>query len=149
MLQGFHYWPEVARVLGHPEWTTDPRFTSHEDLQANSGAGRDLLREAFLTDTFDSWKVRLRDLKGQWAPAQDTVNIADDPMVRENGYLLETRNEQGIPFSLVSTPVQFDLEQRTPGRSPGFNEHGDQILAEQLGLDEAAIVQLKIDGVVA
>jgi crotonobetainyl-CoA:carnitine CoA-transferase CaiB-like acyl-CoA transferase len=149
MLQGFHYWPEVSRVLGHPEWTTDPRFASHEDLQANSGAGRDLLRGAFQTDTFDNWKLRLRDLKGQWAPAQDTVNIADDPMVQENGYLLETRNEQGIPFKLVSTPVQFDLEQRTPGRSPGFNEHGDQILADELGLDEASIIQLKIDGVVA
>lgn len=149
MLQGFHYWPEVARVLGHPEWITDPRFDTHERLQQNSGPARALVQQEFLGDTFDNWKLRLRDLKGQWAPAQDTVDIADDPMVRENGYLLETRNEQGVPFSLVSTPVQFDLEQRTPGRSPGFNEHGDRILAERLGLDEAAIIQLKIDGVVA
>jgi crotonobetainyl-CoA:carnitine CoA-transferase CaiB-like acyl-CoA transferase len=149
MLQGFHYWPEVARVLGHPEWITDERFDSHEHLQANSDVARRLVSEEFRKDTFDSWKVRLRDLKGQWSPVQDTLNIAEDPMVQENGYLLETRTQEGVPFKLVTTPVQFDQEQRTPGRSPGFNEHGDEILAKELGLDDEAIIELKIAGVVA
>jgi crotonobetainyl-CoA:carnitine CoA-transferase CaiB-like acyl-CoA transferase len=149
MLQGFHYWPEVARVLGHPEWIGDERFDSHEHLQANAGEARALVAAEFRTDTFDSWKLRLRDLKGQWSPVQDTVNIADDPMVQENGYLLETRTQEGVPFKLVTTPVQFDQEQRTPGRSPGFNEHGDEILAKELGLDEEQIIELKIAGVVA
>jgi crotonobetainyl-CoA:carnitine CoA-transferase CaiB-like acyl-CoA transferase len=148
MLQGFHYWPEVARVLGHPEWVTDERFSSHENLTQNSGTARQLVIDEFLTDTFDSWKLRLRDLKGQWSPVQDSVNIADDPMVQENGYLLETKNRAGIPFKLVTPPVQFDQEQRTPGRSPDFNEHGDEILTEQLGFDEDALIQLKIAGIV-
>jgi crotonobetainyl-CoA:carnitine CoA-transferase CaiB-like acyl-CoA transferase len=149
MLQGFHYWPEVSRVLGHPEWISDPRFDSHENLQANSSAARQLVTDEFATDTFNNWKVRLRDLKGQWSPVQNTVNIAEDPMVIENGYLLETKSQAGTPFHLVATPVQFDGEQRTPGRSPGFNEHGDEILARELGLDEEAIINLKIAGVVA
>jgi crotonobetainyl-CoA:carnitine CoA-transferase CaiB-like acyl-CoA transferase len=149
MLQGFHYWPEVARVLGHPEWITDSRFDSHENLQANSSAARQLVTEEFAKDSFDNWKLRLRDLKGQWSPVQNTINITEDPMVIENGYIMETRSQDGTPFSLVSTPVQFDQEQRTPGRSPGFNEHGDAILARELGLDESAIVDLKIAGIVA
>jgi crotonobetainyl-CoA:carnitine CoA-transferase CaiB-like acyl-CoA transferase len=149
MLQGFHYWPEVSRVLDHPEWITDPRFDSHENLQANSGEARKLVEEEFLKDTFDGWKKRLRDLKGQWSPVQNTVNIVEDPMVIENGYFLETQSQSGTRFSMVATPVQFDQEQRTPGRSPGFNEHGDEILARELGLDETAIIDLKIAGVVA
>jgi crotonobetainyl-CoA:carnitine CoA-transferase CaiB-like acyl-CoA transferase len=149
MLQGFHYWPEVARVLGHEEWIADERFDSHEHLQTNSAAARQLVAAEFRKDTFDSWKLRLRDLNGQWSPVQDTVNIADDPMVQENGYLLETKTQEGVPFKLVTTPVQFDQEQRTPGRSPGFNEHGDEILAGELGLDEEQIIELKIAGVVA
>jgi crotonobetainyl-CoA:carnitine CoA-transferase CaiB-like acyl-CoA transferase len=148
MLQGFQYWPEVARVLNHPEWITDPRFDSHENLQANSGAARQLVTDEFLKDTFNSWKLRLRDLKGQWSPVQNTVNINEDPMVIENGYILETHAENGTPFKLVTAPVQFDYEQRTPGRAPGFNEHGDAILARDLGLDEEAIIALKIAGIV-
>jgi crotonobetainyl-CoA:carnitine CoA-transferase CaiB-like acyl-CoA transferase len=149
MLQAFRYWPEVARVLGHPEWITDERFDSHERLQANSGAARELVSAEFAKDTFESWKLRLKDLKGQWAPVQDTVNIADDPMVQANGYLLETTSHDGIPFTMVSTPVMFDKGQRSPGRAPAFNEHGDEILARELGLDDEAIIALKIAGVVA
>jgi len=33
-------------------------------------------------------------------------------------------------------------------RAPGFNEHGDEILAEKLGLDWDTIVDLKVKGVV-
>jgi crotonobetainyl-CoA:carnitine CoA-transferase CaiB-like acyl-CoA transferase len=149
MLQGFHYWPEVARVLGHPEWITDKRFDSHEHLQANSAVAREVVSAEFAKDTFENWKLRLRNLKGQWSPVQDTVNIADDLMVQENGYLLETTSHDGIPFKLVSTPVMFDKQKRTPGRAPAFNEHGDEILARELGLDEEAIIALKIAGVVA
>jgi crotonobetainyl-CoA:carnitine CoA-transferase CaiB-like acyl-CoA transferase len=149
MLQAFRYWPEVARVLGRPEWITDERFDSHEHLQENSGAARELVIAEFAKDTFENWKLRLRQLKGQWSPVQDTLNIADDPMVQENGYLLETVNQDGVPFRMVSTPVMFDKEQRTPGRAPGFNEHGEEILARELGLDEEAIIALKIAGVIA
>ncbi len=35
-----------------------------------------------------------------------------------------------------------------PTRAPEFNEHGDSILAD-IGLDEDAIIDLKIRGVVA
>jgi len=108
-----------------------------------------LVSAEFAKDTFENWKLRLKDLRGQWAPVQDTVNIADDPMVRANGYLLGTVSHDGVPFTMVSTPVMFDKEQRAPGRAPAFNEHGDEILARELGLDEEAIIALKIAGVVA
>jgi crotonobetainyl-CoA:carnitine CoA-transferase CaiB-like acyl-CoA transferase len=149
MLQGFHYWPEVSHVLGHPEWITDPRFGCHELRQENSAAARALVAAELAKDTFAGWKQRLRVLKGQWAPVQNTVNIVEDPMVIENGYILRTENQDGTPFSMVATPVQFDQERRKPGRAPGFNEHGDEILAREVDLDEAAILDLKIAGTVA
>jgi crotonobetainyl-CoA:carnitine CoA-transferase CaiB-like acyl-CoA transferase len=61
----------------------------------------------FAQDTFENWKLRLKDLKGQWSPVQDTVHIADDPMIQENGYLMETVSHDGVPFTMVSTPVMF------------------------------------------
>ena len=41
------------------------------------------------------------------------------------------------------------LAQVLPGKSPDFNEHGDQILTEQLGLDWDTVIDLKVKGVVA
>jgi hypothetical protein len=36
-----------------------------------------------------------------------------------------------------------------PGKSPDFNEHGDEILTGHLGMDWDTILDLKVKGVVA
>jgi len=149
MLQGFHYWPEACRVLGHPEWVADPRFASHELLFENYRAAVELIAGEFATATFAEWKERLKDLKGQWSPVQDSVDVVTDPMVEANGYVMETKTQEGVPFRLVTSPVQFDGQAAAPKRAPGFNEHGDEILGGVLGLDTEAILDLKLKGVVA
>jgi crotonobetainyl-CoA:carnitine CoA-transferase CaiB-like acyl-CoA transferase len=149
MLQGFHYWPEMCEVLGMPELVDDPRFTSHELLFQNGHAAAELVKGAIASQPLAFWKERLRNVRGQWAPVQDTLDIADDPMVAANGYLLETKSQNGASVPLVATPVQFDDVPAPPGRSPGFNEHGDEILRDELGLDMDAIIDLKVKGVVA
>jgi crotonobetainyl-CoA:carnitine CoA-transferase CaiB-like acyl-CoA transferase len=149
MLQAFHYWPEAAAVLGHPEWLDDPRFATNELLFSNGEAAGDLVAAAFMTDTFENWKTRLADIKGQWAPVQNTLDIADDPMVIANGYLGDTATADGTPFRLVTTPTQFDHQPTPALRAPDFNEHGDDILQSELGVDDETLVDLKIRGVIA
>jgi crotonobetainyl-CoA:carnitine CoA-transferase CaiB-like acyl-CoA transferase len=80
---------------------------------------------------------------------QDTLDIADDPMVEANGYLGEAKTADGIPFTLVSTPVQFNGEPARPKGAPAFNGQGDDILRSELGFDEDAIIDLKVKGIVA
>ena len=50
-------------------------------------------------------------------------------------------------FSLVANPVQFDESVTDLHRSPDAGEHTDEILAE-LGIDWAAVVDLKVSGAV-
>jgi crotonobetainyl-CoA:carnitine CoA-transferase CaiB-like acyl-CoA transferase len=149
MLQGFHYWPEMCDALGIPELVDDPRFVSHELLYANGAAAAELVAAAIAAQPMSHWKERLRTVRGQWAPVQDSVEIADDPMVVANGYLLETTTQHGVPIALVTSPIQFDAEPCAPGRAPGFNEHGDDILRDELGFDMDEIIDLKVKGVVA
>jgi crotonobetainyl-CoA:carnitine CoA-transferase CaiB-like acyl-CoA transferase len=148
MLQGFAYWPEMCVALGLPELVDDPRFATHELLFANGWEAAALVAAAVAAEPMSVWKERLRDVKGQWAPVQDSVTIAEDPMVVANGYLLETEAHNGVRVKLVTTPIQYDEVPSPPGRAPAFNEHGDDILRE-LGLDDDAIIDLKIKGVVA
>ena len=85
---------------------------------------------------------------GQWAIAQDTLEVADDPQTVANGYLVEYETAGGTPFRLVSVPMQYDGEPASSRRAPEFNEHGDAIL-ESIGLDMDQIIDLKIRNIVA
>jgi crotonobetainyl-CoA:carnitine CoA-transferase CaiB-like acyl-CoA transferase len=144
MLQGFYYWPEFVTRLGREELITDPRFDSHEHLQENTPAAQQILVDELGSRTLAEWRERFTGMRGQWAPVQSTIEIADDPQVTANG-----KTASGTEFTLVATPVQFDGAASPISRAPDFNEHGEEILMRELGLDWDAIIDLKTKGVVA
>jgi crotonobetainyl-CoA:carnitine CoA-transferase CaiB-like acyl-CoA transferase len=148
-LQYFEYWPEVCRVVGRLDLVDDPRFDTYDALGANALEAAAILQEEFGSRTMDEWRERLADFRGQWSPVQDSIEVADDPQVVANGYLQEAQTKGGAPFRLVATPVQFDEKPSQPRRAPEFNEHGDEILTDVLGLDWDTVVDMKVRGIVA
>ena len=147
-LQGFRYWPGACRALGREDLIDDARFSSHEQLAANASEARGILSEIFRSAPLREWKERLDSFEGQWSVAQDTLEVVADPQVAANGYLGDTATSEGVPFQLVTTPVQFAGVPAPPKRAPEFNEHCDEILAGiECGADE--VIALKVAGVVA
>jgi crotonobetainyl-CoA:carnitine CoA-transferase CaiB-like acyl-CoA transferase len=149
MLQGFFYWPEFVTRLGREELIADPRFDSHERLQENTPAAQEIVAEELGSRTLAEWRERFAGMRGQWAPVQNTIEITEDPQVPANGYLQTAKTSGGVEFTLVATPVQFDNAASPITRAPDFNEHGDEILQRELGLDWDAIIDLKTKGIVA
>ncbi len=148
MLQGFKYWPDFCRHLGREELIDDERFNSHENLSANAGAAGDIIRQEIAKRTLAQWTETFQTLQGQWAPVQNTVEVASDAQVQANGYITSSATREGTAFDLVATPVQFDGTPATTRRAPEFNEHCDEILAEA-GIDVERMIELKVAGVVA
>ena len=147
-LQGFKYWPGACRAIGRAELIDDERFNSHEQLAANAAAARAVLTEVFAAKPLTEWKQRLDSFEGQWAVAQDTMEVVADPMVAANGYLGETATADGTAFQLVTTPVQFAGAPAAPKRAPEFNEHCEEILG-LIDCDTEEMLELKVAGVVA
>jgi len=147
-LQAGRYWPPLCEAIDRPDLATDPRFADHASLMANNLAAIALLDEIFASATLDHWRDQLASFIGQWAVMQDTLEATVDPQTVANGYVQECHTAAGVPFRLAAAPVQFDEEPAAPGRAPGLNEHGDQIL-EALGFDWDAIIDLKVRGIVA
>jgi len=148
MLQGFKYWPDFCRHLDREDLIEDERFSSHEKLSENAAAAGDIIREEIAKHTLAEWTAKFQTLQGQWAPVQNTVEVAADAQVRANGYITTSATKEGTAFELVSTPVQFDGDPATTRRAPEFNEHCEEILAEA-GIDTERMLELKVAGVVA
>ena len=148
MLQAFAYWPDFCDHIGRSELARDPRFDSHENLAKNALAAVEIIREVIAKKTLVEWTQRFQTLRGQWAPVQNTAEVAADPQVRAMGYIAPAETADGTPFELGASPVQFDERPTPTARSPLFNEHGDEILQE-LGMDWDQIIELRVAGAIA
>jgi crotonobetainyl-CoA:carnitine CoA-transferase CaiB-like acyl-CoA transferase len=148
-LQAGHYWPPTCEAIGRPELVTDPRFADHDALLEHGGEAIAILTEVFAQRTVAEWREALDDFVGQWTVVQNALEVAVDRQSITNEYVQPCKTAAGVPFQLVTAPVQFDDEPNPPGRAPEFNEHGEEILSELAGLDWDTIIDLKVRGVVA
>lgn len=148
-LQGFAYWPDARSAFYLDFLDGDERFATAEAFADNSPALALMLDQMVGSHPLDFWIHRLSGFRGQWSPYQDCLEVLDDPQVVANGYVQETTTEKGASFKLIATPVQFDEQPALPSRAPLFNEHGDDILQNEVGLDLDSIMDLKVRGVVA
>jgi crotonobetainyl-CoA:carnitine CoA-transferase CaiB-like acyl-CoA transferase len=87
----------------------------------------------------------LATLAGPWSPVQNPLEVAKDPQMLANGYVVDVTDADGQARQLVANPVQFDETPPTLTRGPLFAEHTDDILRE-LGKTDEELIELKIEG---
>ncbi|MDZ7675469.1 MAG: CoA transferase [Acidimicrobiales bacterium] len=148
-LQAAKFWPEAATVVGRPDLADDPRFADTASITENAPVAKELLAEEFAARHLAEWREILSGFSGPWAVVQNVLEAADDPQSVANGYTQDYVDTEERPYTLVSPPVHYGGRAPAPKRAPAFNEHGDSILNEVLGLDDEAVLDLKINGVVA
>jgi crotonobetainyl-CoA:carnitine CoA-transferase CaiB-like acyl-CoA transferase len=147
MLQPGRYWPEFAKVSGHPELASDERFNTVEKVMANAPAAGELVASVMAEKTYAEWLEILATQEGQWATVQDSWDVANDPSLRANGMIASLDDADGVRRELVANPVQFDETPAQLQRAPLFAEHTDEVLRE-VGLTEEQLIELKIAGAI-
>lgn len=112
----------LARVLGHPEWITDPRFKENPQRVVHAQALYGLIEPCFLQATNAQWTARLEAAGIPCAPVQDTAQLLAHAQTAAMG-LLQTPPGSSIP--LVGLPVQFDgLRPEPRAAAPALGEAG-------------------------
>ena len=143
-------------VAGHPEWASDPRFSNNAERVRNREALVATLLSVTRTRTTQAWITALEDQAVPCGPINTIGQAFADAQVQHRGLWLQqpTSNHQaqqtGIAsIASVASPLRLQatppLVQRAP---PALGEHTDDVL-RSLGLDAAAIAQLRATGVVA
>ena len=147
MLQPGRYWADVCRHIGREDLVADERFDSAEKLMERAIEAGALVPEAIAKRPYAEWLKRLQTMEGQWAPNQDALELARDPQVAANGYILAVTDEDGNARELGSSPVMFDETPFTITRAPLFAEHTDE-LVRSLGRTDEQLIDLKIQGAI-
>jgi crotonobetainyl-CoA:carnitine CoA-transferase CaiB-like acyl-CoA transferase len=143
------YIRDTFEHLGLGEHADDPRFAEPRALIENAPAGVALFTQAFASKPFDYWRQHLKTMKGQWAPFQSLLDLANDEQALANDMIVEVEaGDGGAPFKVVRGPVQFNHEPLKTTRAPQASEHTEMFLME-LGLEWDRIESLKAAGAIA
>jgi crotonobetainyl-CoA:carnitine CoA-transferase CaiB-like acyl-CoA transferase len=135
--------------LGIPAAADDPRFSEVLPLIQNAGAAAKLIADAFAGKPFAYWRQHLKTMKGQWAPFQSLLDLAQDEQAIANDMIAEVEVASGgAPFKVVRGPVQFNHEPLETTRAPQASEHTEIVLME-IGMDWDRIAALKDAGAIA
>ncbi len=147
MLQPTRYWPEFCALMGLDQYAADPRFASLQEMAEHADIAYGIVHDAIAKLSFAECQDILRKGTGQWAPVQDSWELANDESLIANGRIADIVDAEGNPQRLVASPVKFDLDPGELERAPQFAEHTDDVLRE-LGIDDERLIELKIAGAI-
>ncbi len=130
-LEGDRHWPPLARVVGHPEWLTDPRFTTGRDRAANAVVLIAMLDDVFATRPLAEWASAFAtEPEFFWAPVNSVEDLLADPQFLAAGGIVDVP-DGAATTPMVAIPADFHGTPGGPRRvAPALGEHTEEVLAE-------------------
>ena len=147
-----HEFERLANLVGKPEWLTDERLSTRAGWREHMD---DILRPGVRAWAADKTNIEackaLADAGVAAGPCLTAQQVIDDPHVAARNMLMEIpRPEGGDPVLTPGNPIKMSRVSEGPDvRMPWLGEHTNEVLATELGLDDARIEQLRTDGVIA
>jgi crotonobetainyl-CoA:carnitine CoA-transferase CaiB-like acyl-CoA transferase len=144
---------KLVEAIGHPEWATDERFA---DRQGWIDHLDDVLRPAIESWASTRTKVEACDALAAIGvaagPCYADEEVVVDPHLAQRDMLVEVPRTDGVdqPVLVPGNPVKLSAAAQGPEtRVPWLGEHTAEVLAAELGYDEARIAALRESGAIA
>ncbi|MSP92063.1 MAG: CoA transferase [Myxococcales bacterium] len=141
---------KFAALVGHAEWSNDPRFARNPARVAHRDELVPAIAELLAADTVANWTERLGDAGIPCGPIFEVPAVLSHPQTIARGMVTAVDDGDGgsldlpgVPIHLVDAPGSV----RTP--PPQLGADTRTVLAAELGLDSRALDDLLRDGVIA
>jgi crotonobetainyl-CoA:carnitine CoA-transferase CaiB-like acyl-CoA transferase len=145
-----HQFERLATIVGHPEWLEDERFATRDGWVTHR---EDILRPAIEEWTSRLPKLEIAELLAKAGipagPCNDAADVIADPHVALRNMLIPFERPDGNPYLVPGNPVRVaGAKPFVDRRAPWLGEDTDDILGDVLGLDAAAISNLRNSGII-
>lgn len=140
-----------AAAIGRPELADDARFATNAARVANRDTLIPLIAERLAGRTTADWAGLLDSAQVNIpnGPINTIAQAFDDPQLRHRGLRVDLPHPLAGTVATVASPINLSATPPEYHRPPPLlGEHTDDVLAE-LGLDAAAIADLRAKGAVA
>src|SRR2546425_4533527 len=133
-----------AEVLGHPEWAKDARFATNRARVENRATIDCLINAALSRGTAERWLTKLKAVGVPCGKINSVAEALDDPHTAARN-MIETVEHPSIgALKILGIPFKFSDTGCSVRRAPPtLGQHNQEILAEELGLDDHAIAELR------
>jgi crotonobetainyl-CoA:carnitine CoA-transferase CaiB-like acyl-CoA transferase len=130
-LEAGRHWPALCRVVGRPQWLTDPRFTDARTRAAHAAEVIAELDEIFASKPLDEWaKVFAAEPEFFWSPINSVEDVVSDEQFHAAGGIVYVPDGEST-VAMVATPADFHGTPSAPRcTAPDLGAHTDEILAE-------------------
>jgi len=141
-------WQGMCEVLGHPEWTGDPRF-DHPQRRVKHRAELEMLIEAVLAGgTVAEWCERFVGAGVPAGPVHSAGQALEHPQTRAVGMVIDVPDGEGGTMRGIGTPLTLDGKADAAMMpAPKLGEHSSSVLRD-FGFEQHEIAALIASGVV-
>ncbi|MFO1087438.1 MAG: CoA transferase [Reyranellaceae bacterium] len=138
---------DTCKAMGHPEWVTDPRFSTIAARVANKPELTRLMEEVLKTDTKENWTQKFRHLPA--GPIRTMKEALDEPEVKRRGMLKTYQHTRVGAVPLIGSNYRFsDTPVDDTRPPPALGEHTERVLQDIAGLSTAEVDALRAKKVV-
>lgn len=138
-----------CRVAGRPELAADPRFQTNAGRVQQRELLLPLVRDLMQTRSSAEWLTMLEAAGVPCGPINNLEQVFADPQVIARGLRLDLPHPQAGTTPGVRNPINYSATPLEYTQAPPLlGEHTDDILQELLGLNAAAIAQLRSKDVI-
>ena len=142
-------WEALCRVLEHPEWIKEERFSDPVNRRKNQEELDELIETWTGRQTHLEAMHRLQEAGVPAGAVLDAAELLADEHLRARGFFREINHPEVGPRKYCGLPIRFsEASMPAPKPAPCLGEHNEYILGKLLGLSREEITHLEEENII-
>jgi CoA:oxalate CoA-transferase len=143
------FWQNLCDAIGRPDLKDDPHSKDNKARVAHREEVVGILSDVFRARGNAEWLATLDEYDIPNAPVNDMAQVFEDPQVQARGMVDTYKHPTLGDIRYPPSPIKWRDWERPNDPAPMLGQHTIEVLTTRLGLDEAEVVKMADEGVVA